>query len=66
MRRNHREGRPVLYTDETWANAHDGHEKMWVESDKVTGGTKGGVRKPTGKGSRLHAGGENVGLVEWI
>ena len=62
MRRNRREGRPVVYTDETWANAHDGHEKTWVEPDEVTGGTKGGVRKPTGKGSRLiilHAGGEN-------
>ena len=33
-----------------------------MKPDRVTGGTKGGVRKPTGKGSRLiilHAGGEN-------
>ena len=66
MRRNRREGRPVVYTDETWANAHDGREKTWVEHDDVTGGTKGGIRKPTGKGSRLiilHAGGEN-GWIE--
>ena len=35
-------------------------EKMWVEDDeRAVGGTKGGVRKPSGKGSRLiilHAG----------
>ena len=31
MRRNRREGRPVIYLDETWANARDGIEKMWVE-----------------------------------
>ena len=29
MRRNIREERPVVYTDETWANSHDGHEKTW-------------------------------------
>ena len=49
--------------DETWANARDGIEKMWVEDDpRAIGGTKGGIRKPSGKGNRLiilHAGGEN-------
>ena len=44
-------------------NAHNGCEKTWVEhDDDVTGGTKGGICKPTGKGSRLiilHAGGQN-------
>ena len=63
MRRNRREGRPVVYLDETWANARDSVEKMWVEDDPVvSGGTIGGFRKPSGKGSRmiiLHAGGEN-------
>ena len=66
MRRNRRERRPVVYTDETWANSHDGREKTWVEHDDITGGTKGGIRKPTGKGNRLiilHAGGED-GWIE--
>ena len=38
-------------------------EKMWVENDAVVrGGTIGGFRKPSEKGSQLiilHAGGEN-------
>ena len=61
LRRNRREGRPVIYLDETWANARDGVEKMWVEDDpRTSGGTKGGIR--TLSGSRLiilHAGSEN-------
>ena len=55
-----------MYTDETWANAHDGRERTWVEHDEVTGGTKGGIRKPSGKGNRLiilHAGGQD-GWIE--
>ena len=63
LRRNRREGRPVIYLDETWANARDSIEKMWVEDDtRAIGGTKGGIRKPSGKGSRLiilHAGSES-------
>ena len=63
LRRNRREGRPVIYLDETWANARDGVEKMWVEDDpRAIGGTKRGIRKPSGKDSRLiilHAGSEN-------
>ena len=63
LRRNRREGRLVIYLEETWANARDGVEKMWVEDDPRTiGGTKGGIRKPSGKGSRLiilHTGSEN-------
>ena len=49
-----------MYLDETRANACDGAEKMWVEDDlKAVGGMKGGIRKPSKKGSRLinlHAG----------
>ena len=63
IRRNRREHKPVVYLDEMWANARDGVEKMWVEDDpKAVGGTKGGIRKPSRKGSRLiilHAGSEN-------
>ena len=43
-----------MYLDETWANARDSVEKMWVEDDPVvSGGTIGGVCKPSGKGNRL-------------
>ena len=42
MRRNKREGRSVVYLDETWTNARDSVEKMWVEDDPVvSGGTIG-------------------------
>ena len=52
LRRNRHEHRPVVYLDETWMNAHDGVEKMWVEDDlKAVGGTKDGIHKPSGKGS---------------
>ena len=47
IRRNRSEGRPVVYLDETWMNAHDGKTKAWVEKDVVTGGTLGGVRYVT-------------------
>ena len=44
MRHNRTEGRPVVYLDETWANAHDGKSRTWVEDNKVTHGTNGRVR----------------------
>ena len=53
----------MVYLDEIWANSHSSHERSWVESDnRVQGGTKGGIRKPSGKGIRLiilHAGSED-------
>ena len=52
LRRNRRKGRPVIYLDETWANACDGVEKMWVEDDpRAIGGTKRGICMPSSKGS---------------
>ncbi len=51
MRRNREEKHPVVYLDETWANAHDGKDRAWVEQDTVTGGTIGGVHRPSGKGT---------------
>ena len=52
-----------MYLDETWANARDGREKMWVDEDhRVFGGTKGGIRNLSGKGTRLiilHAGSDS-------
>ena len=62
MIRNREENQPVVYLDETWANAHDSKDKAWVEKDEITGGTLGGIHRPSGKGSRLiilHAGSEN-------
>ena len=41
MRKNRIEKRLVVLLDETWANARDTLEKMWVEDDPmVSGGTK--------------------------
>ena len=34
----------MVYLDETWANAHDGKKKAWVEADTTTKGTIGGVQ----------------------
>ena len=61
MMKNRQEKQPVVYLDETWVNSHDGKRKSWFEKDPTAGGTKGGVQKPSGKGSCLiilHAGGE--------
>jgi hypothetical protein len=61
MRQNRNDKRPVVYLDETWANAHDGRDTAWVEKDTVTGGTLGGVKRSPGKVQRLiilGAGGE--------
>ncbi|XP_065907038.1 uncharacterized protein [Dysidea avara] len=62
MRCNRIEGKPVVYLDEAWANVHDGKSRAWVEADKTTGGTIGGVSKPSDKGEHLiilHAGGKD-------
>ena len=62
---NRVEKKPFVFLDETWANAHDGKDLVWVEEDTVTGGTLGGIKRPRGKGLRLiilGAGGE----MEWI
>ena len=53
MMQNREEKRPVVYLDETWANAHDSKNKAWVEQDKITGGTLGGIQRPSGKGKHL-------------
>ncbi|XP_062522023.1 uncharacterized protein LOC134196819 [Corticium candelabrum] len=48
------EGRPIVYLDETWLNAHHTLERCWTDYDG-----KGGLRVPSGKGGRLvilHAG----------
>ena len=48
------EGRPIVYLDETWLNAHHTLERCRTDYDG-----KGGLRVPSGKGGRLvilHAG----------
>ena len=65
MKQNRADNKPVVFLDETWANAHDGKDLAWVEEDTVTGGTLGRKRCPSGKGKRLiilGAGGE----MGWI
>ena len=45
----------IIYTDETWVNAHHTNDYIWVDKDG-----KGGWKVPSGKGSKLivlHAGG---------
>ncbi|XP_065908182.1 uncharacterized protein [Dysidea avara] len=71
MRCNRTEGKPVVYLDEAWANVHDGKSRAWVEADKTTGGTIGGVSKPSDKGEHLiilHAGGKDgwIPCCDWV
>ena len=40
IRQYRREDRPIINLDETWANSHDGHGRMWVE-DACQGSTSG-------------------------
>ncbi len=59
MRRNCREAvpKPVIYLDDTWTNSLSTQEQSRVEEDdKVLGGKKEGLRRPSGI---LHAGGED-------
>ena len=46
MQRNRTEGRPMVYLDETWCNAHDSKNKAWLEDDKTCRGET--VRGPAG------------------
>jgi len=55
IRKLRQENTNLIYTNETWVNAHHNNEYIWVDSD----GT-GGWKVPDGKGQRLiilHAGG---------
>ena len=55
MRRYRREGRSIVYTDETYITAGHTKEKGWSDDSNR------GAKKPIGKGNRLiivHAGGE--------
>ena len=65
MMQNRADNKPVVFLDETWANAHDGKDLAWVEDDTVTGGTLGGRRRPSSKGKRLIILGAG-GAMGWI
>ena len=50
----------IIYTDETWVNAHHTNDYIWVDEDG-----KGGWKVPSGKGGRLivvHA----AGVEGWV
>uniref|UniRef100_A0A1X7VIQ7 Tc1-like transposase DDE domain-containing protein n=1 Tax=Amphimedon queenslandica TaxID=400682 RepID=A0A1X7VIQ7_AMPQE len=53
IRQNRANNKPVVFLDETWANAHNGKDFARVKQDTVTGGTLGGVSSLSGKGKRL-------------
>ncbi|XP_065831984.1 uncharacterized protein [Oscarella lobularis] len=51
------EGRPLVFLDETWANAHISKERIWLDDSG-----RGGWKRPSGRGQRLiilHAGSKN-------
>jgi len=49
----------LIYTDETWVNAHHTNEYIWVDSDRT-----GGWKMPSGKVQRRVEGGvEEADLV---
>ena len=37
VRMYRREGRPIIYLDETWLNAHHSLTKCWIDSDGTGG-----------------------------
>ena len=60
VRKYCRNGRPIIYLDETWLNAHHEQSKCWIDKDET-----GGVPVKSGKGGRgiiVHAGWEKA----WI
>ena len=57
IRKYRREGRLIIYLDETWLNAHHSLAKCWIDNDGA-----GGFPVKSGKGGRviiLHAGWEH-------
>ncbi|KAL4112125.1 hypothetical protein QTP88_015973 [Uroleucon formosanum] len=72
VRKFREEGRAIYYLDETWVNAGDCVDKLWVDKsikskhDAFTRGLTTGAANPTGKGQRLivlHIG-SNRGFLE--
>jgi len=74
IRKFREEGRTIYYLDETWINAGDCVEKLWVDKtvkskhDVFNRGLTTGATNPTGKGQRLiilHIGSHN-GFVDGV
>jgi len=74
IRKYRKEGRCMYYLDETWLNARDCTDKMWVDKsvlskhDAFNKGLTTGAKNPTGKAKRLiilHIGSEK-GFLEGI
>lgn len=60
--RNESPGRPIIYLDETWINQNHSRNYIWQDSK-----SSGGLKVPTGKGSRLiicHAGSAQHGFIQ--
>lgn len=60
--RNEQSPRPIIYLDETWVNQNHSRKYIWQNST-----SKGGLKVPVGKGSRLiicHAGSSKLGFIE--
>ena len=72
IRKHRREGRNIIYTDETWINAGHVRNKIWhdttVKSSRQAflNGLSTGLKQPSGKGERLiitHAGTARGGFI---
>lgn len=72
IKKHRKEGRNIIYTDETWVNAGHVRNKAWqdttVETTKQAflNGLSTGLKQPAGKGERLiitHAGSSQGGLI---
>lgn len=40
MKKLREEGKSIVYTDETWVNAHHGHDMVWVDVDGSGGSSR--------------------------
>ena len=65
MKQNTADNKPVVFLDETWANAHDCKTWPGWKTILLRGGTLGGNRCPSGKGKRLSILGVG-GEMGWI
>lgn len=63
IRKYRREGRPIIYLNETWLNAYHSLTNCWIDNDET-----GGLPVKSGKDGRviiLHAGWECGWIPAW-
>ncbi|XP_072022525.1 uncharacterized protein [Amphiura filiformis] len=72
IKKHRKDGRSLIYTDETWVNAGHVKSKTWQDTSILTSkqafinGLSTGLKNPSGKGERLivtHAGGGKDGFI---